>query len=372
MGAAGPEWPTVVAGVGGQPAYVFQSCRIDIGRCTEVRDRRNRLVRTNHLVFADTDDALNQTVSRRHAHLEYQAAEGAFRVYDDGSEQGTSVARGGRAIAVPPGPRGVRLQPGDENRVLGLARVKVKLPAAPGAGLKTRGRWQVPFTEAGLARRNPGGRRGAPCAGAGARCRRDPRRAERPQHQPSIFEPVCSGLMDRLAGVLRDAGMPFGFGGIARLWRRDLPITPERLLAEQVRMAPAAAASEGRSGSGSSAKGRVVNWPPSSPPSEPPSQPGSARPRRRCARTAIGCAVRSKPWHPCLSSPVLETSAAVRRGEGSLGPSGPSRITGIRSTSAPSNVAYPHRSATDDWCIVLGAIRMPAEYTEGGLRSAWV
>jgi hypothetical protein len=118
----------VVAGVGGQPVYVFQSSRIDIGRCADVRDRRNRLVRTNHLVFADTDDALNQTVSRRHAHLDYQAAEGAFRVYDDGSEQGTSVARGGRAIAVPPGPRGVRLQSGDEI-VLGLARVKVKLPA---------------------------------------------------------------------------------------------------------------------------------------------------------------------------------------------------------------------------------------------------
>jgi hypothetical protein len=162
VGAAGPEWPTpdfqvefarvqvpalaaaavaepavappheieleVVAGVGGQPVYVFQSSRIDIGRCADVRDRRNRLVRTNHLVFADTDDALNQTVSRRHAHLDYQAAEGAFRVYDDGSEQGTSVARGGRAIAVPPGPRGVRLQSGDEI-VLGLARVKVKLPA---------------------------------------------------------------------------------------------------------------------------------------------------------------------------------------------------------------------------------------------------
>ena len=51
------------------------------------------------------------------------AAERAFRVYDDGSEQGTAVSRGGRTIAVPPGPRGVRLQPGDEI-VLGLARVE--------------------------------------------------------------------------------------------------------------------------------------------------------------------------------------------------------------------------------------------------------
>jgi len=114
----------VAAGVAAQPTYVFRYVRIDIGRCPEVRDQRNRLVRTNHLVFADTDDTLNQTVSRRHAHLEYQAAEGAFRVYDDGSEQGTTVSRGGRTIAVPPGPRGVRLQPGEEI-VLGLARLRV-------------------------------------------------------------------------------------------------------------------------------------------------------------------------------------------------------------------------------------------------------
>jgi len=116
----------VVAGAAGQPVYRFQCARIDVGRCAEVRDRRNRLVRTNHLAFADTDDSLNQTVSRRHAHLDYQAAEGTFRVHDDGSEQGTSVARGGRAIAVPPGSRGVRLQPGDEI-VLGLARLRVKV-----------------------------------------------------------------------------------------------------------------------------------------------------------------------------------------------------------------------------------------------------
>jgi pSer/pThr/pTyr-binding forkhead associated (FHA) protein len=107
---------------------VFQLLRIEVGRCGEVRDHRNRLVRTNHVVFADTEPALNHTVSRRHAHLDYHAGEGAYRVYDDGSEQGTSVTRAGRTIAVPPGPRGVRLQPGDEI-VLGLARLRVKTTA---------------------------------------------------------------------------------------------------------------------------------------------------------------------------------------------------------------------------------------------------
>jgi hypothetical protein len=114
----------VVAGTAGQPSYRFELSRIEVGRCGEVRDRRNRLVRTNHLAFADTDDPLNQTVSRRHAHIDYQPDEGAFRVFDDGSEQGTSVTRGGRTIAVPPGARGVRLLPGDDI-VLGLARLKV-------------------------------------------------------------------------------------------------------------------------------------------------------------------------------------------------------------------------------------------------------
>jgi len=116
----------IATGSAEQAKYEFQFPRIDLGRCTHVRDRRNQLVRTNHVAFADTDDAVNRTVSRRHAHLEYVAAERAFRLYDDGSEQGTAVARGGRTIAVPPGARGVRLQPGDEI-LLGNARLRVKV-----------------------------------------------------------------------------------------------------------------------------------------------------------------------------------------------------------------------------------------------------
>jgi len=120
----------IAAGQAEQPLYSFQFARIDLGRCTHVRDRRNQLVRTNHVAFADTDDALNQTVSRRHAHLEYSASERAYRVYDDGSEHGTVVSRGGRTIVVPPGARGVRLQPGDEI-LLGNARLRVRLTRRP-------------------------------------------------------------------------------------------------------------------------------------------------------------------------------------------------------------------------------------------------
>ena len=118
----------VAAGDAAQATYSFDFARIDLGRCVEVRDRRNQLVRRNHVVFADTDDAINRTVSRRHAHLDYSAGERAYRVYDDGSEQGTAVARGGKTISVPPGARGVRLQPGDEI-LLGHARLKVRVVA---------------------------------------------------------------------------------------------------------------------------------------------------------------------------------------------------------------------------------------------------
>src|SRR5688572_5044713 len=127
--AAEPAPPVeieVAAGQAEQPAYPFDFPLIDPGRCMHVRDRRNQLVRTNHMAFAAIDDAINRTVSRRHAHLHYVASERAFRVYDDGSEQGTAVARGGRTIAVPPGARGVRLQPGDEI-LLGHARLRVRV-----------------------------------------------------------------------------------------------------------------------------------------------------------------------------------------------------------------------------------------------------
>lgn len=117
---------TVLAGTAAQPVYTFAFARIDLGRCADVRDRRNQLVRTNHVAFEDSDDRVNQTVSRRHAHVEYDATDESFRVYDDGSEQGTSVARGGKTLAVPPGARGVRLHPGDEI-VLGRARLRIDL-----------------------------------------------------------------------------------------------------------------------------------------------------------------------------------------------------------------------------------------------------
>jgi predicted component of type VI protein secretion system len=101
--------------------------RIDLGRCAEVRDSRHRLIRTNHVAFLERSGDVNQSVSRRHAHISYEAAATCFRVHDDGSEHGTGVVRRGRTLAVPRGTRGVRLESGDEI-VLGEARVRVRFP----------------------------------------------------------------------------------------------------------------------------------------------------------------------------------------------------------------------------------------------------
>jgi hypothetical protein len=126
---------TIVEGSAEQATYAFTLRRIDLGRRVEVRDSRNRLIRTNHVGFSDADDGVNQTISRCHAHIEYAADSGAYRVCDDRSAHGTALLRGGRTIPVPPGARGVRLQSGDEV-ALGEARLKVAIATgdAPSRG----------------------------------------------------------------------------------------------------------------------------------------------------------------------------------------------------------------------------------------------
>jgi hypothetical protein len=110
-------------------SYAFAAPRIDVGRGAEVRDHRNRLIRTNHVVFTEGGGDVNQTVSRKHAHIAYEPLTGHFRVHDDGSEHGTEIVRGGRTISVLRGTRGVRLQSDDEV-VLGEARVRIRFPNA--------------------------------------------------------------------------------------------------------------------------------------------------------------------------------------------------------------------------------------------------
>lgn len=115
---------TVTSGTADKPTYALALDRINLGRCAEVRDHRNRLLRTNHVAFSDAAGAINETVSRNHAHIDC-AVTGECRLYDDRSAHGTNIVRNGKTITVPAGPRGVRLQNGDEV-VLGEARLRVK------------------------------------------------------------------------------------------------------------------------------------------------------------------------------------------------------------------------------------------------------
>jgi hypothetical protein len=130
-----PETPlpelalTIAAGSAAQPAYAFAVPHLTIGRGAEVRDSHNRLLRTNQVAFSDEeDDAIAQTVSRRHAHIEFEADAREYRIVDDVSAHGTSIVRNGRTIPVPAGTRGIRLRGGDEI-VLGEARVRVSVGA---------------------------------------------------------------------------------------------------------------------------------------------------------------------------------------------------------------------------------------------------
>ncbi len=53
-----------------------------------------------------------------------------------------------------------------------------------------------------------------------------------------MFEPLASGLVDGMARDIREAGKPFGFGGIARVGQGTLPA--ERILGEHVRLGSSA------------------------------------------------------------------------------------------------------------------------------------
>jgi hypothetical protein len=118
---------TVIHGAAEKPAYVFSLARVNLGRCAEVRDSLNRLIRTNQVVFSEGATGANSSVSRRHAHIEYASGPGGqYRICDDRSEHGTGIVRNGRTINVPSGVRGIRLQSGDEV-LLGEARLRVKI-----------------------------------------------------------------------------------------------------------------------------------------------------------------------------------------------------------------------------------------------------
>jgi hypothetical protein len=95
--------------------YLFSQQRINIGRLSEVLDSQLRPIRRNHVAIKDEGSGVNATVSRSHAHIEFDAESSRFRLFDDGSAQGTTLFRDGSLIAVPKGAsKGVLLLDKDE------------------------------------------------------------------------------------------------------------------------------------------------------------------------------------------------------------------------------------------------------------------
>ncbi len=116
-------WLKVLAGKAGQMEYSLRKARINIGRLADILDASQRLIRRNDVAFQEISEAPNTTVSRSHAHIEYDRTNGQFRLFDDRSAQGTTVLHDGDIIPVPKGTsKGVHLRPGDEI-VLGQARL---------------------------------------------------------------------------------------------------------------------------------------------------------------------------------------------------------------------------------------------------------
>jgi len=117
---------TVLAGTATQPAYTVESPTVLVGRGVEPVDQAAR-VRRNHVAFAEETDDVAETVGRAHARFTWDPAAGEYRVFDEGSSNGTRVLRGGASISVPArDPRGVRVRSGDEIQ-FGRARVRIKV-----------------------------------------------------------------------------------------------------------------------------------------------------------------------------------------------------------------------------------------------------
>ena len=117
---------SVLKGAASDGTYRFHESVISIGRSEDPTDALGR-VRRNRVAFLDVVDGVTETVGRAHARLRFDQATRDYRLFDDGSSNGTAIVRGGETIAVPPrDPRGVRVQSGDEVLV-GRAVMRIEI-----------------------------------------------------------------------------------------------------------------------------------------------------------------------------------------------------------------------------------------------------
>jgi hypothetical protein len=103
----------IIRGKAARKRYTLDKDRIYIGRVPQAVDDAKRIIRRNDIVFEDSGDKINGTVSRIHAQIRYNQETNEYRISDDLSAHGTRVLRDGKTHEVPQR-RGLKLRAGDE------------------------------------------------------------------------------------------------------------------------------------------------------------------------------------------------------------------------------------------------------------------
>jgi hypothetical protein len=118
----------VLRGAAGKRTYAFEQKVIRFGRGEDLAEASGRS-RRNDIAFLDDEDEVNRTVARAQAHLQFDAERREFRLFDDGSSNGTRIVRDADVITVTPhGPRGVRVNSGD---ILEFGKARVRFEIEP-------------------------------------------------------------------------------------------------------------------------------------------------------------------------------------------------------------------------------------------------
>jgi hypothetical protein len=110
----------VQAGEANAAEIRLDKARTNIGRVVDVY-RAEGLFRRNDIAF-EADTEVNRSVSREHAHIQYDRAAHEYRLFNDrwyqrtprGGDCATWIVRDGISHEVHRTPRGTRLEPGDE------------------------------------------------------------------------------------------------------------------------------------------------------------------------------------------------------------------------------------------------------------------
>jgi len=116
-GSGKPARLVVRTGSANAPDLPIEKPRVHIGREVDVY-LNGGMRRRNDLAFVE-DSEVNRSVSREHAHIDYDKTTGEYRLFNDrwyarGTDCGTRIVREGVSLEVHRDTRGTRLEPGDE------------------------------------------------------------------------------------------------------------------------------------------------------------------------------------------------------------------------------------------------------------------